>query len=656
MERLQARVGVETRHLALPDRGVLRAHELGPRRTIIGSTSRRISAKKRYAALCRAPASLPADFGALFFVSVTGISSPSIDARLVNRMKLPLNIKRIPIFGLGCVAGAAGIARAADYVRAYPKQVAAVLSVELCSLTLQQEDVSIANIISSGLFGDGAAAVLVPVRMRAPDGPEILATRSVFYPDSEHVMGWDISEKGFRIVLSREVPEVVETASGVGRGRVSRRAGPVALRHRRWVLHTGGPRVLEATQAALGSARRRAGGIVGVPAPNRQSVFGIRAAGAGRIHDETAAGARHLQPAGRHGPGLLFRTRIVEVVVFGDSRLNRCFVVGGGPAGLAAAIAARLKGFDVVVADAAQPPIDKACGEGLMPDSIDALGRLGIAADPEQSFVFRGIRFIGEGGSVAANFPRCPGIAMRRVRLHQLLIDRAESVRRAAAVGYSRHWDRRYPRPLDHRRRRNEFACEALGGARCGAFASRFATVSGGIIAWRLDRNSWRFTGRRCQMYVTPVGQDEACVALITRDPHLRVDAAMSCFPDLARRLRFAEPAGAERGAITVTRRLRSIYRGHTVLIGDASGSVDAITGEGMSLSFRQALVLADALVSGDLAAYQRAHRRMARRPAFMARLMLLLDEFPRARPHVLRAFAAEPVIFERLLAVHAGA
>src|SRR3954466_5696863 len=138
--------------------------------------------------------------GALFFVSVTGVASPSIDARLINRMKLPSGVRRMPIFGLGCVAGAAGIARAADYVRAYPDQVAVLLSVELCSLTLQSEDLSIPNLIASGLFGDGAAAVLVAGAERPADGPEIVASRSIFYPDSERVMGWDISEEGFRIV------------------------------------------------------------------------------------------------------------------------------------------------------------------------------------------------------------------------------------------------------------------------------------------------------------------------------------------------------------------------------------------------------------------------------------------------------------------------
>jgi alkylresorcinol/alkylpyrone synthase len=166
-------------------------------------------------------------------------------------MNLPVNIKRVPIFGLGCVAGAAGISRAADYVLAYPKQVAAVLSVELCSLTLQQEDISIANIISSGLFGDGAAAVLVSGAERKDDGPEILATRSVFYPNSEHVMGWDISEKGFRIVLSREVPEVVENHLAGDVDAFLEEQGLTRSDIESWVLHTGGPRVLEATATAL---------------------------------------------------------------------------------------------------------------------------------------------------------------------------------------------------------------------------------------------------------------------------------------------------------------------------------------------------------------------------------------------------------------------
>ena len=191
------------------------------------------------------------EINAIFLSSVTGVATPSLDARLANRMGFAPDIKRVPMFGLGCVAGAAGISRAADYVRAYPQEVALVVSVELCSLTLQREDISVANLISSGLFGDGAAAVVVVGDSQPADGPEILATRSIFYPDSEGVMGWNISEKGFRVVLSAGVPQVVEehlredvdgflAEHDLDRSAISS-----------WIAHPGGPRVLEAMHEAL---------------------------------------------------------------------------------------------------------------------------------------------------------------------------------------------------------------------------------------------------------------------------------------------------------------------------------------------------------------------------------------------------------------------
>jgi alkylresorcinol/alkylpyrone synthase len=205
-------------------------------------------------ALCRALVSAglqPRELSAIFVTSVTGIAAPSLDARLINRMGLSPNIKRIPIFGLGCVAGAAGISRAADYVRAYPDQAAALLSIELCSLTLQREDISMAHLISAMLFGDGAAATIVVGSERESEGPQILATKSIFYPNTERVMGWDISEKGFRIVLSPEVPDTVVKHLGedvdefLAENDLSR--GDI----RSWVMHTGGPKVLEATATAL---------------------------------------------------------------------------------------------------------------------------------------------------------------------------------------------------------------------------------------------------------------------------------------------------------------------------------------------------------------------------------------------------------------------
>ncbi len=191
------------------------------------------------------------DVDALIFVTVTGVATPSIDARLMNRLGLPPRVKRMPIFGLGCVAGAAGIARAADYVRGFPDQVAVLLSVELCSLTLQPEDLSIPNLIASGLFGDGAAAVVVTGADRPADGPEILATRSVFYPDSERVMGWDISESGFRIVLSADVPVVAREKLRPDVDAFLAEHGLTRADISSWVCHPGGPKVLEAMQEAL---------------------------------------------------------------------------------------------------------------------------------------------------------------------------------------------------------------------------------------------------------------------------------------------------------------------------------------------------------------------------------------------------------------------
>lgn len=250
MERLQARIGVDGRYLALPMTEYEGLRGWGKANDHWIEVAVDLGEKALGCALQRAGLNA-GDLGAIFFVSVTGIASPSIDARLVNRMQLPANIKRVPIFGLGCVAGAAGIARAADYVLAYPKQVAALVSVELCSLTLQKEDLSIANLISAGLFGDGAAAVLVAGAERATNGPCILATRSVFYPDTEAVMGWDVTDQGFRIVLSREVPEVVENNL---RADVDAFLSDHKLTRKdigAWILHTGGPRVLEATEKAL---------------------------------------------------------------------------------------------------------------------------------------------------------------------------------------------------------------------------------------------------------------------------------------------------------------------------------------------------------------------------------------------------------------------
>jgi len=250
LARLHRNVAVEGRHLAISPEKYNDITTWGQANDIWIEVAQELGEQSLCRALHHAGVE-PNKLGALFFTSVTGISSPSIDALLINRMGLPCNIRRVPIFGLGCVAGAAGIARAADYVRAYPSQAAALVSVELCSLTIQREDLSVANLISSGLFADGSAAVIVTGDDMNATGPEILATRSVFYPDTEQMMGWNVSERGFRITLSPEVPVLIREHLGHDVDAFLSDHGHKRSDIGSWVLHTGGPKVLEATAAAL---------------------------------------------------------------------------------------------------------------------------------------------------------------------------------------------------------------------------------------------------------------------------------------------------------------------------------------------------------------------------------------------------------------------
>ena len=256
LARLHRNVTVDGRYLAIPAEQYVDIKTWGQANDIWIRVAQELGER----ALCLAMHNAglqPEDLGALLFTTVTGVASPSIDALLINRMGLPANIRRTPIFGLGCVAGAAGIARASDYVRAYPKQAAALVSVELCSLTLQREDLSVANLISSGLFADGAAAVIVTgedFESAQPEnsGPRILATRSVFYPDTEEMMGWSISEKGFRIILSTEVPNLIRQNLGRDVDAFLADNGHQRSDLKSFVLHTGGPKVLDASADALG--------------------------------------------------------------------------------------------------------------------------------------------------------------------------------------------------------------------------------------------------------------------------------------------------------------------------------------------------------------------------------------------------------------------
>lgn len=257
LERLHARLGVDTRYVAFPIERYYQFASWGEMNAAWLEAVEEVGARAIDAALGRAGMTTD-DLDALFVVSITGIASPSLDARLTNRMRLRPDIKRTPIFGVGCAGGAVGLSRAADYTLAYPGHTAAILAVELCSLTIQRDDLSTANMIAAGLFGDGAAAALVAGARTAaggqgtaPAGPRILANRSVFYPDSEDIMGWDISEKGFKIVLSARLPEMIREVLAAD---VDSFLAEHALRRGdigSWIIHMGGPKVLDAIQDTL---------------------------------------------------------------------------------------------------------------------------------------------------------------------------------------------------------------------------------------------------------------------------------------------------------------------------------------------------------------------------------------------------------------------
>lgn len=259
LERFHRRVGVDGRYFALPLEDYAKLERWGQFNAEWLRVAEDLGEQAIETALTRA--GLTKDrIGALLTVTVTGVASPSLDAHLCNRMGLPAEVRRTPIFGLGCVAGASGIAQAADYVRAYPDRIAVLLSVELCSLTWQRNDLSIANLISTGLFGDGAAAVIVAGdQVQLPEiarsGPEIVAAASTFYPNTEDAMGWNIGEEGFRIVLSPEVPAVIREHLPQDLERFLAAQGLRRDQIESWVLHTGGPKVLEAMADAAGVTR-----------------------------------------------------------------------------------------------------------------------------------------------------------------------------------------------------------------------------------------------------------------------------------------------------------------------------------------------------------------------------------------------------------------
>ena len=358
-------------------------------------------------------------------------------------------------------------------------------------------------------------------------------------------------------------------------------------------------------------------------------------------------------------------------------------VVGGGPAGLATALALRKRGIGVTVADAMRPPIDKACGEGLMPDSLRDLAFLGIDLSAEDGAAFRGIRFVNhhigspfaEHGMERATAPfpagdflSSEGIGLPRPALHAKLVARAQQ------EGVDLRWHSPVQlKPNGHvlvagkpvlydwliGADGHSSRVRAWAGMERGSVLSRRFGFRGHfrVKPWSpYVEVHWGKTG---QAYVTPVGPNEVCVATIARTAGFRLETMLEELPWLAEKLAGREsspaPVDRERGAATTTRRLEQVVRGRVALVGDASGSADAITGEGMGMAFRQALLLSECMAAGNMARYNRLHPDILQLPQTMARVMLLMDRSETFRNRALHMLSSEPTLFARMLGVHLG-
>lgn len=337
-------------------------------------------------------------------------------------------------------------------------------------------------------------------------------------------------------------------------------------------------------------------------------------------------------------------------------------IVGGGPAGLATALYARRAGLSAVVLDPASPPVDRACGEGLMPDGFARLEALGLTMPAGLWAPLRGIRLVDGPATVEGRFPGGAGAGVRRTVLHRVLAGRAE------AEGAELRWGWR--------------AVGLEGGAVAtdrGAVPGRWIVGADGrasrVRGWAgigLRRGRERLGVRShyaaapwsdrvevhfrddAQAYVTPVAADMVGVAVLSEQRTLPFEEALVAFPRLGIRLAGAPRVSRERGAAGLGRRAGRVARGRIALVGDAAASIDPITGEGLTIALAEAESLVEAIVAGELARYERSSRRLRRLPALMSRLVLLAADRPGLRRRALAALGAEAALFDRLLAVHA--
>ncbi len=326
-----------------------------------------------------------------------------------------------------------------------------------------------------------------------------------------------------------------------------------------------------------------------------------------------------------------------------------------------------MRGLRVFVADAAQPPLDKACGEGLLPHALRALETLGVSLSEQQGAAFDGIRFISDGITAEASFRAGHALGVRRTVLHEAMCRRAQS------LGIELAWGERVigltaqatgGLMLDRRCIRARWVIGADG---LKSRVRTWASLDKGHIRTRRIGQRRHFAVRpwsrfvevywsqQGQAYVTPVGTNEVGVAVLAREKAASLGAFLESVPQLRDRLAGAEPTTALRGALSVERRLSRCTRGSVALVGDASGSVDSITGEGLGVGFRQALSLAEAIAAGDLRSYEAATRSIMRVPSLMSQALLLMDRSALVRRQSVRLLGHSPRLFATLLHVHTG-
>ncbi|MFY9731692.1 MAG: FAD-dependent monooxygenase [Candidatus Acidiferrales bacterium] len=338
-------------------------------------------------------------------------------------------------------------------------------------------------------------------------------------------------------------------------------------------------------------------------------------------------------------------------------------VVGAGPAGLATAIAAAAKGLRVTIADARRPPINKPCGEGLLPEAVEALRSIGIELNSSLGFPLEGFRFSDNSHSVSAPIKRGRAFGLRRTVLHNLLVARAAEVgvqfRWGACVSDFASAGARINGELVNYgwlvgadglnssvRRWAKFNWPRIGCRQRFGFRRHFA-----IAPW--SKSVEVYWGGRFQMVVTPTHTEDVCISFFSREPKLRIADGLAEFPEVARRLENAHGKTSEQGTLVGLTSSWRVASKHIALVGDASCSVDGIAGHGLSLGLQQACALAEALSLGDLRSYRSAHRKIVRMPLRMTRLLLLMDASAWVRHKALRMFESRPELFAEIISVH---